>query len=233
MENYAPIQANRKKQKGFQRTMLGGEGHDGSKKKGIPADLKRCVQFHGHICPGLIYGYRVAKEAMKRLKLKRCRDEEVVVICENDSCAVDALQVILGATLGKGNLVLKDYGKNAYTVISRRRKKAYRFFRTAPYEYKGKEKALFEKLDAAYARKTASESDKRKLRVLKAADLLRRPFGDIFSTAEVPFTEPCFAAVEPSQPCASCGEMTMTTKMLTTSDGQRLCIPCAEGCRIS
>ena len=61
-----------------------------------PEDLKKCIEFHGHLCPGLIYGYIVAKAAMDLLKLNRSRDEEVVAISENDSCAVDALQILLG-----------------------------------------------------------------------------------------------------------------------------------------
>ena len=95
----------------------------------MPDDLKRCGEFHGHICPGLIYGYRVAKEAMKLMNLSRAVDEEVVAICENDSCAVDALQVLLGTVAGKGNLIIKDFGKNAYTVLSRSTRQAYRFSR--------------------------------------------------------------------------------------------------------
>jgi len=43
----------------------------------IPEDLERCVEFHGHICPGLIYGYLVAKEAMKLMELQRAIDESV------------------------------------------------------------------------------------------------------------------------------------------------------------
>ena len=31
----------------------------------LPEDLKKCVAFHGHLCPGLVYGYLVAKEAIK------------------------------------------------------------------------------------------------------------------------------------------------------------------------
>ncbi|MBW2557162.1 MAG: formylmethanofuran dehydrogenase subunit E family protein, partial [Deltaproteobacteria bacterium] len=73
----------------------------------LPEDLKKCIEFHGHLCPGLVYGYLVAKEAMSLLKLKRSKDEEVVAISENDSCAVDALQILLGASTGKGNLILK------------------------------------------------------------------------------------------------------------------------------
>ncbi len=95
----------------------------------IPDDLKQCSAFHGHLCPGLVYGYIVAKESIRLLDLKRSMDEEVVAVCENDSCAVDGLQVMLGTTAGKGNLIIRDYGKNAYTVINRSGKKAYRFSR--------------------------------------------------------------------------------------------------------
>ncbi len=29
----------------------------------LPEDLKKCIEFHGHLCPGLIYGYMVAKSS--------------------------------------------------------------------------------------------------------------------------------------------------------------------------
>ena len=32
-----------------------------------------------------------------------------------------AIQAILGCTFGKGNLVFKDYGKNVYTIASRKK----------------------------------------------------------------------------------------------------------------
>ena len=72
----------------------------------LPDDLNTCIEFHGHLCPGLVYGYLVGKEAIKLLHLKRSKDEEIVAISENDSCAVDALQVLLGTSIGKGNLIL-------------------------------------------------------------------------------------------------------------------------------
>ena len=40
-------------------------------------------------------------------------------IVENDSCSVDAIQVVTGCTMGKGNLIFKDYGKHVYTFINR------------------------------------------------------------------------------------------------------------------
>lgn len=193
----------------------------------IPEDLARCVAFHGHICPGLVYGYLVAKEAMKLMDLRRAMDEEIVAICENDSCAVDALQVLLGTSAGKGNLIIRDFGKNAYTVLSRSRQKSYRFIRNVRYEYQGKEKSTFDRLDAAIAKGMASEDDRRYMKLLKVEDLLGRHFDEIFTTTEIPFDEPLYAPLERSEPCAICGEMTMASKMAMVSDG-RVCIPCSQ-----
>ena len=197
-------------------------------KQKMPDDLKRCIEFHGHICPGLIYGYRVAKEAMKLMNIGHSVDEEVVAICENDSCAVDALQVMLGTVAGKGNLIIKNFGKNAYTVLSRSKGQAYRFSRKTRYDYTGESKSEFDRLEAAVAANIASEDDRRELKRLKIADILERPFEEIFTIIEVPFDEPLYAPLAPSEPCAICGEMTMATKMMKLNDGRQVCIPCSR-----
>jgi len=200
-------------------------------KQKMPDDLKSCVEFHGHICPGLIYGYRVAKEANKLMNIGRSVDEEVVAICKNDSCAVDALQVILGTVAGKGNPIIKNFGKNAYTVLSRSKCQAYRFSRKTHYDYTDKDKSEFDRLEASVATGTASEDDRRNLKRLKVSDLLARPFEEIFTTTEVPFDEPLCAPLASSEPCAICGEMTMATKMMKLKDGRQVCIPCSKKSR--
>ncbi len=70
----------------------------------------RCVAFHGHECPGLAIGYRVCEAAVKSLGVTYSADEETVCVVETDNCAVDAIQVILGCTLGKGNLLYRGTG---------------------------------------------------------------------------------------------------------------------------
>ena len=161
------------------------------------------------------------------MNLRRAVDEEVVAICENDSCAVDALQVLLGTVAGKGNLIIKDFGKNAYTVLSRSKGQAYRFSRKTRYDYTGESKSEFDRLEAAVAANIASEDDRRELKHLKIADILERPFEEIFTIIEVPFDEPLYAPLAPSEPCAICGEMTMATKMMKLNDGRQVCIPCS------
>lgn len=191
-------------------------------------DLKSCVEFHGHLCPGLVYGYRVAKEAMRLLGITRAADEEIVAICENDSCAVDGIQKLLGTTAGKGNLIIRNFGKNAYTVYSRKAEKAYRFSRTETYMYQGENPSEFAVLEKAMVEKTASQEDMAKQKRLKALDLAMKPFEDIFETQEVEYVAPSYAPLAPSEACAICGEMTMATRMVRSSSGQALCVPCSE-----
>ena len=193
----------------------------------FPEDLKECIRFHGHLCPGIIYGYRVSKEAMRILKLKRSGDEEVVAVCENDSCSVDALQIVLGTTSGKGNLIIKNYGKNAYTVISRKQNKAYRFSRKSLYQYLGKEKKEFDTLEEAVASGSATKEQKKRQKFLKSMDLLAKPFMNIFETRETEFTMPEYAELASSKACKKCGEMTMSTK-LRNLNGKEFCVPCFE-----
>ncbi len=81
----------------------------------------KCVGFHGHQCPGLAIGFRAAEIAKAKMGLNFSQDEEIVCITENDACGVDAVQVITGCTMGKGNLIFKDTGKMAFTFINRKK----------------------------------------------------------------------------------------------------------------
>jgi len=86
-------------------------------------------KFHGHECGGLAWGYKVGLFALEKLKFDRSSDEELVAIVENDSCAVDGIQVVTGCTFGKGNLIFRDYGKHVYTFFNRSTGKGIRVSR--------------------------------------------------------------------------------------------------------
>ena len=85
--------------------------------------MEKAVRFHGHICPGLAMGVLAAKYILEH-GFKYSHDEELVAVVENDNCSIDAIQVLLGTTYGKGNLIHLDYGKNNYTIYNRSQKKA-------------------------------------------------------------------------------------------------------------
>jgi formylmethanofuran dehydrogenase subunit E len=59
-------------------------------------DLKRCVDFHGHLCPGLAIGFVASRDGLSRLAEKRANDEEIVTVIGTDACCADAVQVMMG-----------------------------------------------------------------------------------------------------------------------------------------
>jgi formylmethanofuran dehydrogenase subunit E len=76
-----------------------------------PVPFEEAVKFNGHRCPGLALGYRAAGIAMEELHATRSGDEDLLAIVENDACGVDAIQYVTGCTIGKGNLIFRDFGK--------------------------------------------------------------------------------------------------------------------------
>ena len=90
------------------------------------ADWEKCVAFHGHECGGLTIGYKAAQYAAELLELTWAKDEEVVCVAENDACGIDAIQVMLGCTVGKGNLLFHMRGKQAFSFYNRKTGKSVR-----------------------------------------------------------------------------------------------------------
>lgn len=161
------------------------------------------VTFHGHTCPGLAIGYRMALAALKSLESHRAEDEELVAIVENDACGVDALQCLTGCTFGKGNLRFRDYGKQAYTLYSRTSHTGVRVLYHGdgiPQQLRGDRPARIEK-------------------ILGAAD------DDLLTVTEVSIDEPDPARIMESLPCSICGERVMTSR-LQEVNGKPVCIPC-------
>ena len=87
---------------------------------------EKCAEFHGHKCGGLAIGFQAACYAKELLELGFSADEEIVCITENDACGVDAIQVILGCSAGKGNLLFHIRGKQAFSFYNRKNGKSVR-----------------------------------------------------------------------------------------------------------
>ena len=80
---------------------------------------EKCADFHGHVCGGLAIGFKAALYAMELLDLSHSNDEQAVCISENDACGIDAIQVALGCSIGKGNLLFHMTGKQAFSFYNR------------------------------------------------------------------------------------------------------------------
>ena len=189
--------------------------------------IQKVRDFHGHLCAGLTIGVRAAEIALREIG-PHSADEEVVTIVETDMCAVDAIQMLTGCTFGKGNLIHRDYGKNAFTFIRRSDRKAIRVA-TRPDAWppdNPERKALAEKIGA----RTATEADQRRyweLMAERALAVLEIPEERLFEVRLIEATVPRRARVQASLTCEECGEPTMETRIRRYM-GRNLCIPCFE-----
>lgn len=160
-----------------------------------------CVAFHGHACGGLTIGYKAAVYAMELLGLTRAEDEAVVCITENDACGVDAIQVILGCTVGKGNLLFHLRGKQAFSFYERNSGRSVRLVLRPTPDFPDKE---------------------RKFRYLQDT-----PAAALFDKKETVLSLPERARLFVSKPCSCCGELTAES-MLRLENGQLVCLDCSH-----
>ncbi len=164
-------------------------------------ELRKCAEFHGHICPGLTIGYRAAQYAKKLLDISFSEDEDVVCVSENDACGVDAIQVLLGCSAGKGNLLFHMRGKQAFSFYNRKNGKSVRLVLKEGKEDRSREE---------WQKELEEKSDE-----------------ELFEIKEVTFELPEKARIFVSYPCEKCGEMTAES-FIRLEDGKKLCLDCYE-----
>lgn len=177
----------------------------------LPDDLKQCVEFHGHLCPGVVIGYCAAKLGMRELTAGRAGDEELIAIVENDTCAVDAIQLLTGCTFGKGNLFFRDYGKMVFTFAIRGNGKSVRLY-----------------LNASGPSDIDDDEPREQRRSRQIEFMLSRDPSQLFDVRKDWLSElPAPAQIRESSHCEACGERVMSTR-LRLHNRQSLCIPCYE-----
>ncbi len=76
----------------------------------VPYDFLRSAELHGHICPGLLFGYITAKGVEAKYPLQD--GEQYIYIGSPNECKDDAMQVLLGITAGKRTMFIKKLNKD-------------------------------------------------------------------------------------------------------------------------
>ncbi|MDQ3569909.1 MAG: FmdE family protein [Actinomycetota bacterium] len=188
--------------------------------------IDEVVAFHGHMCPGLAMGIRAAEVGLERIG-PHSGDEEVVAIVETDMCGVDAIQFMTGCTFGKGNLVHRDYGKNAYTFVRRSDGRAVRVSPVAGGMQRPPEwHELFAKARAGMA--TPEERERfQSIQKEGSAVIVSMPLEQLYDVREIEVEAPPPARILASVDCAVCAEPTMETRVRRL-DGRELCQPCFD-----
>jgi formylmethanofuran dehydrogenase subunit E len=189
----------------------------------LPEDFRECARFHGHICPGLAIGYAAVKVGSRLLGLSAAEDEEIVAFVENDSCAVDAVQVLLGCTFGKGNLIFRDWGKQVFTFLDRNSGEAVRLsFKQLP---RSEERhALKRRIDSGEANKAERELWE-KLREQGIIELISSNSDRYFEIRKVHMEMPPHAQIVATRDCDSCGEATVVSRLIKR-EGRLICKDC-------
>ena len=160
-----------------------------------------CVSFHGHECGGLTIGYKASLFAIELLKLEFSADEQVVCIAENDACGLDAIQVMLGCSVGKGNLLFHMRGKSAYSFYNRKTGESVRLV-----------------LKPTPAGMTRAES---------FAYLQAKTPAELFDVKNTTIRLPEKARLFDSYACDCCGETT-GANWIRLAGGKKLCLDCYE-----
>ena len=160
-----------------------------------------CVSFHGHECGGLTIGYKASLFAIELLKLEFSADEQVVCIAENDACGLDAIQVMLGCSVSKGNLLFHMRGKSAYSFYNRKTGESVRLV-----------------LKPTPAGMTRAES---------FAYLQAKAPAELFEVKNTTIRLPEKARLFDSYVCECCGEVA-GANWIRLSGGKKLCLDCYE-----
>lgn len=186
--------------------------------------LELAIQFHGHICPELLLGVRVAEFALSQLGVGPNQDEDLAAIVETDSGSVDAIQAILGCTFGKGNLYFRDYGKSVFTIVSRSQPRALRIAQ----KFGVLDNPAVERFQALQAKEqlcSEEEGERESLMAEVFEWIMSQPFETFFhwQEAEFPYLEK--AQIQKSVQCQQCGEGVRQSRAMITDQGL-LCPAC-------
>ena len=126
-------------------------------------------------------------------------DEQIVCIAENDACGVDAIQVILGCSIGKGNLLFHLRGKQAFSFYNRNTGKSVRLV------LKKKPGGMTREESFAYYQSCEPQ--------------------DMFDIKETKLRLPEPARIFDSYACECCGETTGANWIRLQND-KKLCLDC-------
>lgn len=142
---------------------------------------------------------------------------------------MDGIQSATGCTLGKGNLVFKDYGKHVYTFIRRSDGKAIRIVGRPEYwnERTPEHEALWANLRAG----TITPEERARFLELQAErsrQILDMPEERLLDIQPTEAQPPKKVRQARYLVCDRCGELTLESHTRRLG-GQTLCIPCFEG----
>jgi formylmethanofuran dehydrogenase subunit E len=184
--------------------------------------------LHGHYCPFLAAGVKAGVWVMRELRAHSSGMEDLLAIVETNNCFSDGVQMSTGCSFGNNALIFRDYGKTAFSLVTRDGKGFRVRVRTERImrERSPEAAALFEKV--VVQRAGNAEEGKR------LSDLWRElsfrvigiPDMEVLEVMPVSAVVPAYARIFANQTCSVCGENVMETRA-RFKNGQTVCLTCS------
>jgi len=188
------------------------------------------VFYHGHLCPAMPLGLRAGLLAMKKLEVSRSQDKELFLISETAeghamACFLDGVIFATGCTYGKGNCKKLRYGKLAFTLIDKKKKRQIRIsvksdfilnaLKNSPFVAKRKQGIPPQDIEKEIAEKAI-------------VNVLNIPEEEVFDIGEVvPYEGKFKRGTFEAYKCEKCGEA-VYSDWIRIKNGKFYCIPCSE-----
>lgn len=189
--------------------------------------LKKVVDFHGHICPELALGGKFCEFVQKLFSDGVIPTSGFSIISENATSALDAIQVLLGATVGNQRLMVMDFGKHAYTLFSRPENKGWRL-KQKPLQYGDEE--LFSGLEQKIGSNQALLEDVVRFQQLldsRVRRILALLPEELFTIEEVDAGAHPPESTSVYLTCGICGEHVLASRSIE-SRNMTMCMPCFQ-----
>jgi formylmethanofuran dehydrogenase subunit E len=191
--------------------------------------LLEAGKMHGHFCVGLALGIRAATYAMQNIDEFSDGMEDLVAITETNNCSSDGVQFVTGCSFGNNALIFKDFGKNAFSLVSRNGKGIRIVTKNGSGDYiRSVNPDFYKQFSKVIIEKNHDPEEKRILRKVGMSasfNVLELDFDKLFNVEKVDIELPEYAPIHESIACTCCGENTMATRIIE-KDGEKLCLNC-------
>ena len=197
------------------------------RKMPVHLTFKKVVDFHGHLCPDLVIGGKACQYIQNLISSNAFPDHKISIIAENSTSALDAIQIILGLTIGNQRLQIMDFGKHNYTIIGKNGQTGMKLS-LRPQFYGDEEE--FNDLERKINKNQVILDD-----VVYFQELLDSRVKHLlsFSPENLFNIHPIAPNRKPTEPasvyltCRSCGEQVLKSRVIE-HDGGIYCVPCFQ-----
>lgn len=189
--------------------------------------LTRAAALRGHLCLGLPLGIKMARKGLRLVEMEDPADrDDLVVFVENSRCAVDAIQVATGCSMGSRRLKVYEYGKSAATFYDRAAGRAVRVFARPELASEAVKLAVE---DGILKRGEEVDLPSKLGKKTMMNALMKLSEDEIFDQQEVILREAAAFGRGVSarrSPCSACGEDILDGRGVSR-DGMYVCVACA------